>query len=111
MTKLTLPPKLLKMGLDSPKALVLHLPARYEDETELWPIDEALEQGRFTAVQTQGTVLACQVVFVRAGSCWSRLRTILAYCICAGLIFIPVNKSKWQLGLICGYGEKFAKAI
>ena len=44
MTKLTLPPKLLKMGLDSPKALVLHLPARYEDETELWPIDEALEQ-------------------------------------------------------------------
>ncbi|CAN1524050.1 RecG RecG-like helicase [Burkholderiaceae bacterium] len=63
MTKLTLPPKLLKMGLDSPKALVLHLPARYEDETELWPIDEALEQGRFTAVQTQGTVLACQVVF------------------------------------------------
>ena len=63
MTKLTLPPNLIKMGLDSPIALVLHLPARYEDETELWSIADALEQGRFNAVQTQGKVVACQVVF------------------------------------------------
>jgi len=63
MTKLTLPPNLIKMGLDSPIALALHLPARYEDETELWSIADALEQGRFSPVQTQGTVVACQVVY------------------------------------------------
>ena len=37
MTK-TVPPALQKMGLDSPMALVLHLPMRYEDETELLSI-------------------------------------------------------------------------
>jgi ATP-dependent DNA helicase RecG len=51
------------MGLDSPMALALHLPSRYEDETELLTIEEALHQGRFTAAQTQGVVIRNQVLF------------------------------------------------
>jgi len=62
MTK-TVPSALQKMGLDSPMALVLHLPMRYEDETELLSIEEALELGRFRTVQTQGVVIRNQVMF------------------------------------------------
>ena len=51
------------MGLDSPMALALHLPSRYEDETELLSIDQALVQGRFSSVQTQGVVIRNQVLF------------------------------------------------
>jgi ATP-dependent DNA helicase RecG len=58
------PPTLLeKMGLNSPLALALHLPARYEDETELFPIDEALALGKFQAIQTQGVVISNKVLF------------------------------------------------
>ncbi len=52
-----------KMGLDSPMALALHLPSRYEDETELCTIEEGLIQGRFHSVQTQGVVIRNQVLF------------------------------------------------
>ena len=48
------PNALQKMGLNSPAALALHLPVRYEDETQLWTISDALKQGRFQTVQTQG---------------------------------------------------------
>jgi ATP-dependent DNA helicase RecG len=51
------------MGLDSPMALALHLPSRYEDETELFTIEEALSQGRFGSTQTQGIVIRNQVLF------------------------------------------------
>jgi ATP-dependent DNA helicase RecG len=51
------------MGLDSPMALALHLPSRYEDETKLVTIEEALHQGRFSSVQTQGVVVRNQVLF------------------------------------------------
>jgi ATP-dependent DNA helicase RecG len=51
------------MGLDSPMALALHLPSRYEDETQLLTIEEAIHQGRFAAVQTQGVVIRNQVLF------------------------------------------------
>jgi len=51
------------MGLDSPMALALHLPSRYEDETELCTIEEGLIQGRFHSVQTQGVVIRNQVLF------------------------------------------------
>jgi ATP-dependent DNA helicase RecG len=51
------------MGLDSPMALALHLPSRYEDETELLTVEEALHQGRFTSAQTQGVVIRNQVLF------------------------------------------------
>ena len=51
------------MGLDSPMALALHLPSRYEDETELFTIEEALNQGRFSSAQTQGVVIRNQVLF------------------------------------------------
>jgi len=51
------------MGLESPMALALHLPSRYEDETELLTIEEALHQGRFSSAQTQGVVIRNQVLF------------------------------------------------
>jgi ATP-dependent DNA helicase RecG len=51
------------MGLDSPMALALHLPSRYEDETELLTIEEAIHQGRFNSAQTQGVVIRNQVLF------------------------------------------------
>jgi ATP-dependent DNA helicase RecG len=51
------------MGLNSPMALALHLPSRYEDETELFTIEEALGLGRFHSIQTQGVVIRNQVMF------------------------------------------------
>ena len=63
MTTKQAPSTLQKMGLDSPMALALHLPSRYEDETELLTIEEALNQGRFRSAQTQGTVIRNQVLF------------------------------------------------
>ena len=63
MTTKQAPNTLQKMGLDSPMALALHLPSRYEDETELLTVEEALLQGRFNSVQTQGVVIRNQVLF------------------------------------------------
>jgi len=63
MTTKQAPSTLQKMGLDSPMALALHLPSRYEDETELFTVEEALNQGRFTSAQTQGIVIRNQVLF------------------------------------------------
>jgi len=63
MTTKQAPSTLQKMGLDSPMALALHLPSRYEDETELLSIKEALHQGRFNSAQTQGVVIRNQVLF------------------------------------------------
>jgi ATP-dependent DNA helicase RecG len=51
------------MGLNSPMALALHLPSRYEDETELFTIEEVLGLGRFHSIQTQGVVIRNQVMF------------------------------------------------
>jgi ATP-dependent DNA helicase RecG len=63
MTTKQLPTALQKMGLNSPMALALHLPSRYEDETELFSIEDALSRGRFATVQTQGLVIRNQVLF------------------------------------------------
>ena len=63
MTTKQAPSTLQKMGLDSPMALALHLPSRYEDETELLTIEEAIAQGRFHSAQTQGVVIRNQVLF------------------------------------------------
>ena len=63
MTTKQSPSTLQKMGLDSPMALALHLPSRYEDETELLTIEEAIAQGRFNSAQTQGVVIRNQVLF------------------------------------------------
>ena len=63
MTTKQAPSTLQKMGLDSPMALALHLPSRYEDETELFTIEEAIVQGRFASTQTQGVVIRNQVLF------------------------------------------------
>ena len=63
MTTKQAPSTLQKMGLDSPMALALHLPSRYEDETELLTIEEAIALGRFNSAQTQGAVIRNQVLF------------------------------------------------
>ena len=63
MTTKQAPSTLQKMGLDTPMALALHLPSRYEDETELLTIEEAIHQGRFNSAQTQGAGIRNQVLF------------------------------------------------
>jgi ATP-dependent DNA helicase RecG len=63
MTTKQTPNTLQKMGLDSPMALALHLPSRYEDETELLTIEACLLQGRHRSAQTQGVVIRNQVLF------------------------------------------------
>jgi ATP-dependent DNA helicase RecG len=63
MTTKPTPSSLQKMGLDSPMALALHLPSRYEDETELLTIEEAFSRGRYSSAQTQGVVIRNQVLF------------------------------------------------
>ncbi len=57
------PDPLEKMGLTTPAALAFHLPIRYEDETELWGIDEACASALQAPVQTQGRVIRSQVVY------------------------------------------------
>jgi len=52
-----------KIGLGTPTALALHLPMRYEDETQLWTIAEAMAQSGEGAVQTQGVVIRSQVLY------------------------------------------------
>ena len=64
------PTALEKMGLNSPMALALHLPNRYEDETSLLTIEEALQMGRLESVQTQGVVIQIRLCFDLEGSCW-----------------------------------------
>lgn len=63
MTTKRLPTALEKMGLKTPMALALHLPSRYEDETQLFTIEEALGLGRIQSIQTQGVVVRNQVMF------------------------------------------------
>ena len=54
--------KLIKLGLRSDMDKVLHLPSRYEDETEIKNISEAgLVFGR--SIQVEGIVTACEVAF------------------------------------------------
>ncbi|MDE2048477.1 MAG: ATP-dependent DNA helicase RecG, partial [Betaproteobacteria bacterium] len=54
------PSPLLKLGLRSDLDLCLHLPLRYEDETQLTPIG-SVQPG--TAVQVEGTVQSSDIVF------------------------------------------------
>lgn len=63
MTTKRPPTALEKMGLKTPMALALHLPSRYEDETELFTVEEAVGLGRSQSIQTQGFVVRNQVMF------------------------------------------------
>ena len=54
---------LSRLGLDTPAALALHLPIRYEDETKIVNIAQAIVALATTAVQTQGHVIRCEVQF------------------------------------------------
>jgi len=54
---------LSRLGLDTPAALALHLPMRYEDETTIVNIAQAIVALETSAVQTQGYVIRCEVQF------------------------------------------------
>ena len=54
---------LSRLGLDTPAALALHLPIRYEDETKIVNIAQAIVALATTALQTQGHVIRCEVQF------------------------------------------------
>lgn len=54
---------LAKLGLETPAALALHLPIRYEDETQLLTLPQALEDFSQDSIQTQGRVTRCEVKF------------------------------------------------
>ncbi len=54
--------KLARLGLATDMSLVLHLPMRYEDETQIVPLDEAgLMHGQ--TVQVEAIVTACDVQY------------------------------------------------
>ncbi len=56
--------RLAKLGLRRPVDLVLHLPLRYEDETTLEPIREAVRRaGMGLAAQVEGEVVSNEVTF------------------------------------------------
>jgi ATP-dependent DNA helicase RecG len=54
--------KLARLGLKTPVDLALHLPLRYEDETQIVPIAEAGFMGGSVA-QVEGVVTSCDVQF------------------------------------------------
>ncbi len=54
---------LSRLGLNTPASLALHLPIRYEDETALISIKQAISGISLDPVQTQGTVIQCEVKF------------------------------------------------
>ncbi len=58
----TLADKLARLGLRTDMELVLHLPMRYEDETQVVPIREANFTGG-VPVQVEGVVRTCEVSF------------------------------------------------
>jgi len=61
-TKSKLATNLAKLGLHTDIDLVLHLPMRYLDETQLITIQEASSQGG-TMAQVEGVVTACEVQY------------------------------------------------
>ena len=66
-----LPVSFAKLGLHGPADLILHLPLRYEDETRLTTIAEALP-GR--AIQVQGVVTHCEAQYKPRRALIARIR-------------------------------------
>ncbi|TFW26263.1 ATP-dependent DNA helicase RecG [Massilia arenosa] len=54
--------KLAKLGLRTDMDLVLHLPMRYEDETEIVPVREACLRGGYTS-QVEGVVIKTEIAY------------------------------------------------
>ncbi len=54
--------KLARLGLSTDLALALHLPMRYEDETTLTPLSDAVRMQGHT-VQLEAVVSACDVQY------------------------------------------------
>ena len=63
MVEKTVSSPLEKLGLRTPLDCVLHLPIRYEDETRLLSICEAIRTSGLGSAQVQGTVIRQEVVF------------------------------------------------
>ena len=66
-----LPPVFAKLGLHSAADLILHLPLRYEDETRITAIADALP-GR--ATQVQGVVTHCEAQYKPRRALVARIR-------------------------------------
>lgn len=66
-----LPPVFTKLGLHTPADLILHLPLRYEDETRITAIADALP-GR--ATQVQGVVTHCEAQYQPRRALIARIR-------------------------------------
>ena len=54
---------LTKLGLNTPADFALYLPIRYEDETSLKTIEQAIQEAGQETVQTQGKVIHCEIKF------------------------------------------------
>ena len=54
---------LTKLGLNTPADFALYLPIRYEDETSLKTIEQAIQEAGQETVQTQGKVIHSEVKF------------------------------------------------
>lgn len=54
---------LAKLGLNTPADFALYLPIRYEDETSLKTIEQAIQEAGQETIQTQGKVIHCEIKF------------------------------------------------
>ena len=71
--------KFAKLGIRNRFDLVLHLPLRYEDETQLRSISE-LEPA--VTAQVEGEIIHNEVTFDHAGVWFVNYKMKAAYCIC-----------------------------
>ena len=87
--------KLAKLGVRHRSDLLLHLPLRYEDETQLSPID-AVQPG--TTAQVQGIITHCEVAFRPRRTLVCRLRDSSGELTLRFLNFYPSQQKQLAAG-------------
>jgi ATP-dependent DNA helicase RecG len=95
--------KLAKLGIRTPFDLVLHLPLRYEDETRVTPVAEALEGA---PVQIEGRVERTEIVFRPRRQLVSRVRDASGLALLRFFNFYPSQQKALAEGVtIRAFGE------
>ena len=87
--------KLAKLGVHHRSDLLLHLPLRYEDETQLSPID-TVQPG--TTAQVQGIITHCEVAFRPRRTLVCRLRDSSGELTLRFLNFYPSQQKQLAVG-------------
>ncbi len=87
--------KFERLGLTTPESLILHLPLRYEDETEIQDIS-ALRPGM--SAQVEGEIVRSDVILKPRGQLTAVLRDDTAEIGLRWLTFYPSQQSQMQAG-------------